>query len=548
MATAREVVTQVNQIAKFWDARKPAFKKWYNLIRLFNDLYQDKMESVISSDPRTGFNMAKWLLTPKSSSFNVVTDDMNEAEIAAVGSIGSYSEKQFRTLDRRTRSSLYGSFTQRVLSYMLATGWYSVISYPTDKGWIFNVWNPASCFPEYDAEGHLSRFARQYNVPYREGMRLAAHEGWAKPSQQGAREINVSLLWTQIDPLTVGLQVVMGNQLVLEAITPFERIPIYCKPVAGLPDDGTIMNGDAWKAEIGESVVAPIADVSKNFDKMMTYMQQLIRDTANPRWIEEVNDSVLSPDRLFERGAIFTIQPGERIYPIPTPPLPPEMRSHEFDLRGQMQRGLFSDITFGDVQGQVSAFMMSNVTAASQQILSPFFDGIKGLYGDIATNNISMMREYGMSMDGIPFPNLNADLDVSFDYDITIPGDFLQRANSAKVINPEFRLSMETLTDILFPEVRSALIERGRLANEDSWNNELFKQAMLIQTLRKGVTEAEQIGDESFADALSKMLSVAEGQAGGQQPQQEGRPNMPQGFGGGATSMPPDILSLMARS
>ena len=542
-----DLAKEVNLLASSWSMRSTAIKKWYNMIRLTDDLKQDKMESVISSDPRTSFNMASWLLTPKTPVFTVDTEGMTEEEVGNVGAVESYCNREYLREQRRTASSLYGRFDKRLVNYMLATGWYAVGSYPTPDGWMWGVWNPASVYPDYNQDGQLVQVARRYQIPSRQALSKIRSEGWQEPQRAwSGGKLYVYIKWwmdwdTELQEEVAWFCAGIGNELVSPpGPTPFRAIPIQVAPVAGLPDDGTITQDDSWRAEIGNSLVTPVLDIQKNYNKMMSYMQQLIRDTANPRWVEKVRgSSVLDPEKLFERGATFTIEPGEDIYPLATPPLPAEMRSHEFDLRNQIQRASFSDLTFGNVTQQVSAMLVTQVTASAQQILNPFQMGVSAVFSGIAVLNIAHMRLFGFPLlsGQAAFSKLPELLTIDFKYDVAIPGDFLNRANSARILNPDFRLSTSTLMELLIPEVRNAIIERGNLQAEDALNNPIARAVLSMWQLQLAAREARNNNDEQLAAMLERAAALMEGQTfGSQRPeamrQVEGAPDIQALLGG----------------
>lgn len=541
MTTAQDIITETVELRNFWAPRKQAFRKWYRMIRLHNDLAQEKMESVISSDPRTSFNMAQWLLTPQTGAFVADTEGMTEQQTQHVGRVQRYADRQFSLANRRTRVSLHGSVIRRLVSLMLATGWYALASIPTRDGWVWQAWNPAQCYPDYDSEGQLIRLGRIYSVSREEAQLRAQTAGWTLP-QGGTKTLDVYSLW-RMSHLGPTHAVAIGNQLVKDhTLEPVLReIPVTVAPCAGLPDDGSIMEDNKWKAEVGESLLAPIMDIQKTYDKMLTFMQQLLRDTANPRWVEEVHQKgALAPERLFDRGAVFSISPGERIYPIPTPTLPPEMRGHQFDLRSQLQRGTFSDISFGNVTQQISGFLMNQVTAAAKQTLNPFYEAIKAALSDVATRNIRIMRDLDMPLGSGSFPRLPEHVPLDFSYDVEIPGDFIQRASAAKVLNSDFKLSQTTLIDILFPEVMNAADELGRVRAEDASMHPAFQQVVLMREFTRAASEARAGNDDEFADALEAAADIL--QAGGM-----GEPGTAPAIGGvRPEAMPPGVQEVLA--
>jgi hypothetical protein len=545
--TAQQVIREVNTLRSMWITRQTEFARWYRMIALHNDLKQDQMESVIGSDPRAGFNMAQWLLTPRTSAFVVDSEGFTEQQSQVVGRVERYADRQFAKINRKKRTSLFGSPTRRLVGLMLATGWYAVASIPTEFGWAHEVWNPAQVYPQYNSEGMLVQVGRAYTLTSAEAnLRIAQNPDWIRPSTPFmGRTVDVKVLWTltqhgPVHSIVYGLNLVKRPTLV-----PLNHIPILTGPVGGLPDDGSIITGDSWRAHVGESLISPIMDIQKNYDKMLTFMQQLVRDTANPRWVEKVKgEGVLTPEKLTQRGAIFTIEPDEDIGSMSVPPLPTELRTHLFDLHNQVQRGLFSDISFGNITQAVSGFLMSQVTSAAKQTLNPFHQSVIDIHGEMATRNIATMRDWGIDMDGVNFPQLPKEIDLDFRYDVEIPGDFIQRVSAGRVANPMFRLSTATIHNTLFPEVQNTAVEQARLRTEDATQTPVFQQILILRELSRAAREARNHNDEEMAEWLDRAVSIVEAQS-----LQPGGPESEGGdvsSGVGPETLPPEVQEILA--
>jgi hypothetical protein len=537
---ANGVVMQAAALRRLWMRRNTAMQKWYRLIRLDNDLFQRNMESVISNDPRTGFDLARYLLAPKTFGFVVDAAGLSDAAINKAVAVQTYCDMQLERANRATANSLFGQFMWRQQGLMLSTGWYAIFCAPAEVGWDLVGWNPASCFPDYDSAGRLVRLARVYALSVDEAKRVIKREGWLPAALPAQGSVTVTHLFEEADS---GLwHYVVVNQTLVRAARlddqKFERLPIWTGPVAGLPDDGSIMGSDRWREEVGQSVVAPVLDVSKNYDKMLTFMQQLIRDTANPKYVEYTRGSVLTAYKLYERGAIFSAEPGEKIEAMQPPALPAEVRTHEFDLRGMIQRGTFSDMAFGNIQQAVSVFLMSSVTASARRVLHPFQQATLDVMSDIATETVSLMRRQGKPLEDSSFPRLPANLPLRFNYDIEIPGDFLQRAQSAKIINPEFKLSSATLVAMLFPEVKSWARERGQLSTEDALNLPETRLTQAIIALQSASREASDRHDGQTAAMLQQAAQLVQAKL---------QPGSPTPGSQDASQQPTDFLSMMRR-
>jgi hypothetical protein len=513
--SARQVNDAVNGLKQEWNSRDTEVSKWYRLIRLENDLAQPNMESVISNDPRTSLDMASWLLKPRTPKFLASNRGLDVDEIQEANAWQQYALREYERWDSEGESELYGNQIDRCIQFMLATGWYALISMPMMDGtWRTETWNPMSVWPEYDSAGHLIKVARRYVISGAEANSKVHTSGWIPPSRAWTGNVAVNVLWEE-DLDGVWQTISIGTHLVKP--TTFHelfRIPVYTGPVAGLPDDGSI-NGSKWRGEIGQSVITPILDVQKNYDKMLTYMQQLLRDTANPRILERVRgSSVVTSEQWYGRGAIFTVEPDEDIRAIQPPVLPPEMRAHLFDMRAMTQRGTFSDTAFGTGGGAMSSVLMTQIISASQRVLYPFHSRLKAVLGNIATMNIAHMQRWGIGRDGILsglMENINPTR-LNFNYDITIPGDFVQRASQARILNPEFRLSQTTLYDVLFPEVQNAVMEQGKLQSEDAMRDPIVKTIITINELSQAAEEAKTARDDAFAALLEKAIQLLQNQ------------------------------------
>ena len=141
----KELIEYVAGLKQQWAGRDKAMRDGYKVIRLFNDLEQDKMESVIGSDPRTGYNMALWLLKPRTWSYTLDPLQADDDTRLRFGPLVGACEREVRQLARSTKGNMQGSVIEQVLKYLLATGWLAVISYPTPDGWDYGFTKPAQC-------------------------------------------------------------------------------------------------------------------------------------------------------------------------------------------------------------------------------------------------------------------------------------------------------------------------------------------------------------------------------------------------------------------
>lgn len=509
----------VDSLANASDGRIRQIKKWYNLIRLDNNLAQDNMESVISPDPRSSFNMATWLLTPRVWKVEFDTEGFTDEQLRTAAGLERSIERELLWQIRKGKGSLFGSAITQMIRLALVTGWISYATFPDEPHWTFNVFHPATVFPEYDSNGRLIAVARKYRLPVDTAKQLQVQQGWGPFLSTRARPI-VRSLWLRRGP-EIWHGVNIDNMDVRPlAPTGLHDFPIKCFPVGGLPDDGSLMD-NKWMEEIGQGLVAGLMELQHNINKMQTYMQQILRDTANGMLVTRTQsgESPVTPENRFSRGQIYDLQVGEDLfYPVP-PPLPPDMRTHGMDMRNQAQRQLFPDVSFGNFSQSVSVFLMTQATAGTQQVLNPFLTGIKDALSGVIDFNMNMARQRGMPFLGESLGGLPDDLGPEFKYDIVIPGDFINRVNSARMANPEFSLSQQTLVELLIPEVKNYVREEQQKSTDRVAKTAMFELLDGITKFREAAADAAAAGDaelEQWATvAMNNLINQLKGTQGG---------------------------------
>ena len=450
--------------------------------------------------------MASWLLYPKSWYLTIDKDEVSQARANDLTKLERTYQRKLTTVESMYRGSMYGSFFKQIIKNFITTGWLTFSCFPSEPNWSFTPVNPAKVYVEYDSRGFVSELVRKYSLSASEAISRIVEQGWIIPDEVFKTTVTVRMYW-KVDFGIPHYTVMMNNYVVkpygpyyydytdLTKVLPY--IPIYCAPGGGLPDDGSIST--TWREELGQSFVSGILHLQKNYDKMLTYMQQILRDTANPKWVQRTTgQGPLTSENVNRRGLVLSINPGEDIFSPPNPPLPPEMRTQQMDIRSQIQRGTFTDLSFGNFSAQVSVYLMSQATASAQQVLEPFQDGIKRSIGSVLTHFARMEGK------------LTNDENIQFNYDIQIPGDLINRANTARILNPQYKLSKDSITRLMFPEITSNLEEQSKIAIEDAMSNEIGMTIQSINQYRQAAADAMGIRDTEMSNLLLKAANVLE--------------------------------------
>ncbi len=274
----------------------------------------------------------------------------------------------------------------------------------------------------------------------------------------------------------------------------FTRLPIFITPVGGLPDTGIIQTGNTWQDHFGESILATNEGMNKNYNRILTFTQQLLRDTANPRWYEKITGSahILKKEEMFMRGAVFTMGINDDIGTVPMPAIPIELRTTVYDYQAMNQRGLFPYMMFGNLQQQITSPGMAQMASAAMQILSPYSEAYIGIMSDIDTYWAQALISKTVRLPDfeVETKDLLTPITVEVKHDIEIPGYSAMKADMARKLDPNFKLSTETVISMLYPEIRDINREMARGRKNDAMNT---PEAIMISQIAAYQEEAEYL-------------------------------------------------------
>lgn len=536
---AREVMTKCNELKSFWGPRNKKMQSWYRLIQQVDELRTENMESFVGNDARAMYNLVLHMLCKpeiphKVKNLNLA--DLNQAQAAS--QVSTFLESTWEDVGWTSRKVGFNQSAKRTfVGFMLSTGWYAMFAMLTDGGdrAYAETWNPAEVYPMWDFEMGLDECAHIFSVPAKRAERLMRRNGWTVPrTMVRAKEYTIYDYWwieeSSVYPFknVAWNAVVIGDQLVKFAPTRFNKIPIYTGPVGGLPDTGplsegteghgTTIKGERWKEEIGQALPATNENVYRTWNKWWTFSLQLLRDTAQPRIFERSRSgkSIVRPEEVFKRGAIFRGGPEDNVEFIGVPPLPLELRSTQLDLEAMMQRGGVSWALYGNVQGAMTAYVMSQVSASAEQVTSPFHRAIIDTVSEIDNDWLDDIRDRGIT----PYEwELPADLPdkakITAEFEIEIPGDIIQRATVARMLNPDFRLSYGYVMRKLFPDIKDLMQERASVRADIAEAHPSNAFIALVIAYRREADWLEANGDRESAKLYRMVADATEQSLGG---------------------------------
>jgi len=478
---------------------------------MVDKLKEEKMESFVSNEPRSFFNLALHLLTASTITPRIPIEEATPEEISNINAVEEFLRYVFREKERLSLARGKGGFLRELTAFLLLTGWYSVFSLATNNEVIAEVWNPAEVYPEFSDEG-LLRCAHVYSMSGRAAHRKALLKGWKLLSTYpSTSSVKLYDYWT-IENGKVENAIALGNDEVKPMTSEqLDKIPIYCSPVAGLPDRGSIITGRDWKKHIGQSILAANTNIYTYTDKLMTFLMQLVRDTAQARWIEKsTGEAKVKPEDIFKRGAVFHLGLGESLEPISMPSIPIELRSVLMDVSAMRQKGALPDVLYGTLAGQMSGYLMQQVSGAAAHILKPYQEALKFLLEELCNDWLTDVRQYGFTPYDIKMPKIGLPR-VEIDLRLNIPGDVVQRATVARMLDPAFSISTQTVTDMLFPEIKNPLAEQARVQRDRAMQHPIMDSLHLIEALRQRAAMLAEAGDTETAALYSRAAEALKG-------------------------------------
>ena len=94
--TPQYIIDRCNTLKSNWSVRAKKFKDWYDILVLKDELEQEGMESVASNDPRTGYNLAKHLLTTMTIADKIDSVELAPEFIPATSYLEKYTSERWR--------------------------------------------------------------------------------------------------------------------------------------------------------------------------------------------------------------------------------------------------------------------------------------------------------------------------------------------------------------------------------------------------------------------------------------------------------------------
>jgi len=516
----------IANIKRFWFYRNKRFREWYEILVLLDLLESKGMETYVSNEPQTFYNMAHYLLTKGELSHNTPLENESALELDRRARVGRGCEYMWHLIDS---NRIYGgnqSFVDELAFFLLVLGWSSTVSaFDRDTGTMqAQVWNPYETYPKY-GNNKMVACVHSYKLSNEDAL-LKAQENYWKYTKTMAPSAEVFL-----DDYFVQDSEGLHNMILIssEDVTGWVDRPdmnLLVSPVGGFPDRGSLAPSRRdWAKWAGRGIFEVNDAVGKHFNKWKSMMTQILRDTAQPIVQEFSASPQATPEQLRQRGALFHYAPGEAgLQRVPPAAIPIELQAHQLETRRELQKGSFNDATFGMVEGQPGYALSLLATSSANQILYPYMDGKHFVISEHDKFWLSKLKSSGRVfevkgkfLEKLKPTDIPEGVSIEVDSDVATPKDWLERGTIANMADKH--LDEATIITEIYGFSDPQAIKRRRSLDR-MLNHPMSQEAELIAGFYAHADYLNSRGDRRQAGIFRRMAQAAEGRIGAPAPGQ----------------------------
>jgi hypothetical protein len=488
---------------------------------MVDELASRGMESYVSNEPQTFYNMAHYLLTTGNISHTISMPGESPADMDRRALIDRACKYIWSTLDMSRQSGGSMPFIDEFSFFLLILGWYSVrYSVTPDGQFNAEVWNPYTVYPRY-SNGRMSSLVHAYKESKVSIQSKARQNKWnytyLPTDTTGDEDVADYYYWD--DAGTLYNCILIGGKDVT-GVVPRPEAKIIAAPVGGFPDRGALdPNIDNYQRVVGRSIFDVNEKVVLAFNKWKSMMSQSLRDSVQGVTEEFSAVPQATPQQLRERGALFHYSPTDpglkRVEPIP---IPIEVQANLQEIRRELQKGFFSDAVYGMMNTESGYGLERMATSSANQILYPYMDakhfvlsvGDKFFLSNIKTGKRTLLIK-DKSFGELKSNDLPEDINVVVESEVATPKDWLERGTITGMLRDTLDEST-IITEILHLSDPQAIIRKKQL---DKILNSPMSQ--LIQQISSYYYYADYLdsrGDVKQAQLFRKAAQQMETQFG----------------------------------
>ena len=180
----QEITRTITDLKNFWAKRNKKFRSWYEILVMLDTLASKGLESYVSNEPQTFYDMAHYLLTRGDMSHSVSIETESAVELDKRAKIDRGCQYNWRQIDRDRRIGGEYPFIDELGFFLLALGWLSVLYYFDKKTGLLraNIWNPYDTYPDL-SNGTLAKVVHSYTITESEARYKADQNHWSLASE-----------------------------------------------------------------------------------------------------------------------------------------------------------------------------------------------------------------------------------------------------------------------------------------------------------------------------------------------------------------------------
>lgn len=454
----QEVRTEISDLKLMWQGRNKRFREWYEMLILIDKLYSRGMESYVSNEPQSFYNMSHYLLTKGDISHLMPVLSENAMELDRRAKVNRACKHQWREIDRIRQYGGAQPFIDDLGFFLLVLGWYSTMSVFDKETGQFQaqVWNPYDTYPRF-GDNQLSGCLHSYVLSMSEAKEKILHNQYDE-SMIGRIYGSVTFddLYKLVDGTYYSISLMNG-----EPVTDWEErenVKLLVAPVAGFSDRGSLLPKGDWRKFAGRSIYEANATIYEAFNKYKSMISQILRDTAQPITQERSAVAQATPEQLRQRGAHFHFsQSDPGLERVPPGVIPIELQGHLMEIRREMQKASFTDAVYGmmDTQHPSGYSLSLMATSSANQILYPYMDAkhfVISEHDQFWLSNLKtskrMFEIKGRLIEKLHPKDIPDDVSIIVESDVATPKDWLERGTIANQLKDHLD-SSTILTEIL---------------------------------------------------------------------------------------------------
>ncbi len=523
-----EVNKSIFQMKQYWYQRNLKFREWYEVLILVDQLASKGMETYVSNEPQTFYNMAHYLLTKGDISHATPVENESALELDRRAKIHRGCEYLWKTIDRERQLAGGQPFVDELSFFLLLLGWYSTVSaFDQNTGLLrTQIWNPYDVYPKY-SNNRMTACVHSYSISEEEaGLKADENEWVYKPRGTATGDVILDDYFYQDREGLHNLILIDSKDVTGWVSRP--DMQLLVAPVGGFPDKGSLTKRSPqskslgvrdWRRLSSRGIFEVNEAVTTSFNKWKSMISQILRDTAQPITQEFSATPQATPEQLRERGAHFHYSPGEQgLQRLPPPAIPIEVQAYQLESRREIQKGSFNDAVYGMTEGQPGYALSLLASSSANQILYPYMDGKHFVIAESDRFWLSKLKSSkrvfqvkGKFVEKLSPPDIPEDVSIEVNSRVATTKDWLESSSIANMADKH--LDEATIITEIYGLNDPQSIKRRR--SLDRMLNSV--EAQLVEKITGFYSHAEYLdkrGDRRQARIFRRMAQAMEAQMG----------------------------------